>query len=389
VTVLTGPLPSGTVQWSNAGDGSGVAAIVPAVPSATGLADVFALQNDGTVQAITSDGITAWSLAVPSAVAANGYPAWSKATVMPDFQGGLIVSDYLANGGNGSIMKVDGVTGQPYPSYNFAPLAVTPGVSFFFGGAAAVHTDGTIFAFDGSSVIGINPITGTQKFSVPLPVPQPTMDPGNCLNSGTSYGYADLSYPFSPLIVAGDGNAYVAFAYNEFHNCFIVKADLRLLQLSSSGASNVLTILDAEPLQSNSDIAVPDGTDVSFGIITNADTGVLLTWGLGWNQGEVNFPTQYGMAITTGTSVGIVNGPIVPGQVDQGGGTTPVVPVLQAEDGSFVGSVTTVNYSPQYNLQINMVAFDQGGNVRWMVPNEQPLIATADGGNHRAVRDRL
>ena len=27
-----------------------------------------------------------------------------------------------------------------------------------------------------------------------------------------------------------------------------------------------------------------------------------------------------------------------------------------------------------------MVAFDQGGNVRWMVPNEGPLLATADGG---------
>ena len=35
---------------------------------------------------------------------------------------------------------------------------------------------------------------------------------------------------------------------------------------------------------------------------------------------------------------------------------------------------TSVSY------QTNMVAFDQAGNVRWMVPNEYPLIATADGG---------
>jgi hypothetical protein len=27
-----------------------------------------------------------------------------------------------------------------------------------------------------------------------------------------------------------------------------------------------------------------------------------------------------------------------------------------------------------------MVAFGEGGNVRWMVSNEQPQIATADGG---------
>ena len=59
------PLPSGTVLWSNPGDGSRVGWTVPAVPSTSGLADVFALQNDGTVQAIRSDGITAWTLAVP------------------------------------------------------------------------------------------------------------------------------------------------------------------------------------------------------------------------------------------------------------------------------------------------------------------------------------
>lgn len=40
----------GTVLWSNPGDGSGFYSIVPAVPSATGVADVFGLQNDGTVQ---------------------------------------------------------------------------------------------------------------------------------------------------------------------------------------------------------------------------------------------------------------------------------------------------------------------------------------------------
>jgi len=32
------------------------------------------------------------------------------------------------------------------------------------------------------------------------------------------------------------------------------------------------------------------------------------------------------------------------------------------------------------NYRYNMVAFDTTGNVRWMVPNEQPRIATADGG---------
>ena len=67
VTVSAVPLPLGTVIWSNPGDGSGVQSIVPAVPSTSGVADVFAFQADGTVQAITSDGITAWTANVSQA----------------------------------------------------------------------------------------------------------------------------------------------------------------------------------------------------------------------------------------------------------------------------------------------------------------------------------
>jgi hypothetical protein len=51
-----------------------------------------------------------------------------------------------------------------------------------------------------------------------------------------------------------------------------------------------------------------------------------------------------------------------------------LVPGVQAQDGSFVGS-----YLDDSN-QTDMVAFDAGGNVRWTVPNEQPQYATHDGG---------
>ncbi len=95
----SGP-PVGSVLWTNSGDGSGITSIVPAVPSATGVADV-AMQNDGTVMAVTSDGNTAWTANVGQ-----------SAILVPDFQGGLVV----ANGS--SITKFDGMTGQPYPSYN-------------------------------------------------------------------------------------------------------------------------------------------------------------------------------------------------------------------------------------------------------------------------------
>ena len=85
---------------------AGVTQIVPAVPSATGVADVFAFQADGTVQAITSGGTTAWT--------ANLNGAYSGQTV-PDFQGGLVVANL--NQTRQSITKLDGITGQAYPAY--------------------------------------------------------------------------------------------------------------------------------------------------------------------------------------------------------------------------------------------------------------------------------
>ena len=79
-------LPLGTVLWANPGDGSGVTSIVPAVPSPNGVADVFAFQNDGTVASITRDGITAWTADVSQAI-----------TTVPDFNGGLVVANFVPN----------------------------------------------------------------------------------------------------------------------------------------------------------------------------------------------------------------------------------------------------------------------------------------------------
>ena len=67
-----GVLPNGTVLWSNPGDGSGVQQILPAVPSQAGVADVFALQNDGKIQAMKSDGTVAWTSDV-SAYVVGGF----------------------------------------------------------------------------------------------------------------------------------------------------------------------------------------------------------------------------------------------------------------------------------------------------------------------------
>ena len=157
-------LPLGTVLWANPGDGSGVTSIVPAVPSPNGVADVFAFQNDGTVAAITSDGITAWTADVSQAI-----------TSVPDFNGGLVIANFVPNNSPvlDSIKTLDGITGLPSSTYN-------PSGSMQLFGNLLVHPDGTIFTVQASSdtypwyaysVVGIDSASGAQKFSVPLPQP--------------------------------------------------------------------------------------------------------------------------------------------------------------------------------------------------------------------------
>ena len=370
VTVWPGALPLGTVIWSNPGDGSGVQSIVPAVPSTSGVADVFAFQADGTVQAITSDGTTAWTADVSQA-----------GQVLPDFQGGLVVV------GQNSIYKLDGITGQPYPGYSFdssSPVSV-----------AAVHPDGTIFAIQDNnynssclsdseydSVIGIDPTTGAEKFSVPLDHNQAGL---NCPEIG---GYV-RGYP----IVAGDGYLYVPYAYNEMADPIVgsTATHLWLLRVDSSGDYSKWHLMDWT-------ILGPWGmlNGLRVDMITNADTGILFTWEANpnahWNMRPAlrssrgrgpshvgsraprmsprdgyNFgsgPVTLGMGVANSAGAALSNGaPQVPGG-------WLVVPLLQAQDGSFVGS-DVVN---------DMVAFDASGTVRWIVPNETPQIATADGG---------
>jgi hypothetical protein len=182
-------LALGTVLWSNPGDGSGVGSIVPAVPSPNGVADVFAFQNDGTVAAITSEGITAWT-----AQATQG-------NAVPDFNGGLVVVNYQSSGGYqtiASIVDLDGITGQPDSTY-------TPGDAVS-GGGVLVHTDGTIFSVQAStdtpssaiSIVGIDPTSGTQKFSVALP-------------EQTNLKVFSLDSIAGNPIIAGDGYAYLPY----------------------------------------------------------------------------------------------------------------------------------------------------------------------------------
>jgi hypothetical protein len=302
VTVSVGPLPIGTVIWSNLGDGSGVDWIVPAVPSPTGVADVFAFQHDGTIQAITSDGTVAWTTDVGQGEHLRTDSA------LADFQGGLLYGGY----------RLDGITGQ-----------ASPGV-----GGLGLFPDGTILDTDGdNNLVGTDPTTGAQEFSVPY-------QQGEC-NYGT-------------VVVAGDGYAYIPFSDHDFSDPLMAKRRMWVVRVNSSGASDIIDILSFE--ETNDDYCA------NVGMITNADQGILFTWLV--SEGP-------GMAIISGGVASRVNPP----QLPYGG---MVFPELQAQDGSFVGSSCGPFCfdSPGGD----MIAFDASGAVRWVVPNDIPQVATADGG---------
>src|SRR5208283_3808731 len=109
---------------------------------------------------------------------------------------------------------------------------------------------------------------------------------------------------------------------------------------------------------------------VGGSLITNGDAGVLLAWGASnvhsWEPPEVPPPDtySYGMVLTAGAGASSVGSP----------GGMAAAPVLQAQDGSFIGQAWD-DSGNEY-----MIGFDQGGNLRWSVPNYYPLMATADGG---------
>jgi hypothetical protein len=84
------------------------------------------------------------------------------------------------------------------------------------------------------------------------------------------------------------------------------------------------------------------------------------------------------MAITTGTAVTVLDGPQLPGE------KRPVMPVLQAGDGSFIGTVAAGGDE----TVTHMVAFEATGAVRWTVAGEyEPQIALDDGGVIATLED--
>ncbi len=351
--------PVGTVLWSNPGDGSGVSWILPAVPSATGVADVFGFQNDGTVAAITSDGTTAWTASTGDASAA-----------LADFQGGLVLL-------GSSLSRLDGMTGQVSSTY-----AYPPNMSCC---STVLHTDGTIFLSGSSTaddqtagetyVMGVDPLSGSQKFNFGMG----DATPGS---PGVGVGWRSASGGAGVLIVAGDGNAYAVGEWREIvardpdTNRAIYQFHIDALKVSSSGTSQLIRVWDYPA----------DFTPQSFNphIITDADQGVAINWRDGLND-------QIYLALVSGGGV-VVS--IAPGRQNL---TSDMQSVLQLQDGTFVGAIVEMGIAGERPVKHalrakavippsatypnpTIVAYDRSGNYKWLVPGDYPTIATSDGG---------
>ena len=381
LTVYSGTtLPVGTVIWSNPGDGSGVICIIPAVPSSTGLADVFALQTSGNVQAIATNGTVAWTANVGASSCTN---------LLPDFQGGLVA----VNTTTPSVRKLDGMTGQSYPAYTHSNPNNPGGLP-----RVVVHTDGTIFTVDNNAIVVVDPTTGELKFS-PISLEQgSSSDDGNCGESSPTQGSSPATV--GQPIIAGDGFAYFPYMWSVNNSSSFCgsgtsgtkghsETHSRLMRVGTDGSSSKVTIGDwvldsvneticspqcAPPIQTSSGSA-PVGT-VLGNLITNADLGVLYSWG-GCNSGYPAYSCTPQYQLTTIAGDGIastVTTSLGSGNYVGNGAVNPVLPMLQRQDGTFVGTTSGDG------IPGTMMAFDPSGNLKWSQPNDTPQIATSDNG---------
>jgi hypothetical protein len=361
VTVWPEPPASGTVEWSVPGD---VVSVAPAFPTES-LVDVFTLGPDGRVQAITGDGLVRWTV---NAGEFYGLPPY----IAPDFKGGLLIHN------DAGIFALDAMTGQPGPIYS-----PTNGTALL-DDTMVPHPDGTVFALEinvddtdpraaVTSVIGIDPATGSRKFSVPLQDYEPYYSPFEAPDSpcpGASLTYFRGGGAASRPIVAGDGFAYVTyFSPEHFVDCdrsaeYVKTTHIKMVRVSSQGAYSKLHVQDVDAAHED----LYQDAYVYGNMITDAGTGTFLSWKLEWVS-ESGTASGYGMAISSGASVSLVGtSPVVPGQ------RWVLGSMLQLEDNSFAAAVDLEDETT------TMVSIGNDGALRWSVANETPLMATEGGG---------
>jgi len=223
-----------------------------------------------------------------SASAASSSGSGSILVTLADTQGGTLS---LIQGAQGmSLVRVD-ATGLETGRYN-SPNTLALG---------AVHPDGTVFLFEKKSttpfvsVIGVDSITGMQKFTVPLEV-----------STHTSTGDCDFPVPShdefgavpGPMAIAADGRAYFTYtnvitdqvvAFSTCNQSGTTDNFLRVISIDSSGAASrqllheykgVNTLTYGAPgsgiasTSHNDLIPVPVAADT----IADGNDGVLAAW---------------------------------------------------------------------------------------------------------------
>jgi IPT/TIG domain/Kelch motif len=205
VTVYSGPsLPAGAPIWSvPVGNGSGNISVVPAVPSDSG-ADVFALDNSGTLTAFSSDGTPVWKT--------SGIPGGSSSKVIPDFSGNAVLKvpySFTDSQGNAhithAIKGIDPSTRQLVHLYTFSDHPANVSGFIDDGNAQAIipHPAGPLFVQDVAAVHVLDRVAGAPIADIQLE--------NSSWNTGNSQG---TQAPVTrDMIVAGDGNAYLPYIY--------------------------------------------------------------------------------------------------------------------------------------------------------------------------------
>jgi len=407
VTVFAGiALPPGTPIWTlPVGGGTGNISLVPAVPSVSG-ADVFAVDDSGTLTAISSDGFPVWKI--------SGVHGGSSAKIIPDFSGNAFLkTPFTFTDAQGhphsthKIQKADPSTSQITDLYTYADQE-KQFHDFDDSGsiqAAIPDTTGKLFIEDNASVNIIDP-TGAQ----------PTVNLS--LDSSTVNGVPQAPV-IGEMIVAGDGNAYTPYVYSEetdstsgststTHNV----THLMLLRASADGTSAKTelkswtfdsTCIPWTPpggapdsgTQCNTSGPSPSVTNLS--VITNGDQGaaeftttVLTGCSTEFfsSPGIVDHETGCGDTLAH-TELDYVSQDVVTSQIpdavvlpNDDGRLQAFVPALQREDGSYIGTDTTSEIFGWSNL----IAVGSAGGVLWNQPVTSaptyitPLYATVDGG---------
>lgn len=403
VTVYAGTsLPNGTPIWSLALGGTSELNIVPAVPSSSGV-DVFTLDGTQTLSAISSDGKVVWKAPVISPFT----------TLLPDFSGGVeLKSAYIFRDGNGYahythvVQKVDPNSGALTTLYTFADRQ-EPSSNIFDDDnsteSVIPDTTGALFIQDNDNVKVFNLATGAQVGTTIT------------LDSNTLGGVAIGPAAASTMIVAGDGNAYLPYNYSDetesadsTHFFLQTITHVMVLRVSPDGSFAKTLLQNWTSTQNCVPYTSPGGTDEQHcqvagyfptvsneSAITNADKGVAVfsttvntLCADYYTIGIAPFSETSCPDFEAHTELSYVSQDALAGQrqdaavfPNDSGRVEAFFPVLQREDGSYIGTDSTIGFG-----YTNVIAMGASGGVLWEQPSNSntvylsPWYATSDGG---------